>query len=66
LNIPAGTISYWKHMDRAGRGERAGKRKAKCPRCDGRDLDRATYAYLLGLYLGDGTSLSNRTIACQA
>jgi hypothetical protein len=21
LNIPAGTISYWKHMDRAGRGE---------------------------------------------
>jgi hypothetical protein len=54
VNISAGTISYWKHMDRAGRGECAGKRKAKCPRCDGRDLDRAAYAYLLGLYLGDG------------
>jgi hypothetical protein len=25
-----------------------------CPRCDDRDLDEQAYAYLLGLYLGDG------------
>jgi hypothetical protein len=25
-----------------------------CPRCDGADLDEPAYAYLLGLYLGDG------------
>ncbi|MFI8356319.1 helix-turn-helix domain-containing protein [Streptomyces cyaneofuscatus] len=25
-----------------------------CPRCDGTALDESTYAYLLGLYLGDG------------
>jgi hypothetical protein len=25
-----------------------------CPRCDGAPLDELTYAYLLGLYLGDG------------
>ncbi|WP_406398049.1 helix-turn-helix domain-containing protein [Streptomyces uncialis] len=54
LNIPKGTISYWKHMDRAKRGECPGRPDAQCPRCDGRALDRAAYSYLLGLYLGDG------------
>jgi hypothetical protein len=28
---------------------------APCPRCDGQFLDQDVYAYLLGLYLGDGT-----------
>lgn len=54
LNVPAGTISYWRHLDRAKRGECPGKPIPLCPRCDGRDLDEAAYAYLLGLYLGDG------------
>ncbi|MHC0433804.1 transposase [Streptomyces sp. O3] len=54
LDIPAGTISYWKHMDRAHRGELPGRPSAQCPRCDGRRLDQAAYSYLLGLYLGDG------------
>ncbi|MFD6416758.1 helix-turn-helix domain-containing protein [Streptomyces sp. NPDC060194] len=53
FDIPVGTISYWKHMDRAKRGECPGRIHAACPRCDG-DLDEAAYAYLLGLYLGDG------------
>ncbi|MER5961788.1 helix-turn-helix domain-containing protein [Streptomyces sp. NPDC002057] len=54
LNVPKGTISYWKHVDRAKRGECPGRRSPLCPQCDGRELDAAAYAYLLGLYLGDG------------
>ncbi|MEV2248962.1 helix-turn-helix domain-containing protein [Streptomyces sp. NPDC050147] len=54
LNVPSGTIAYWRHMDRAKRGECPGKHDPKCPQCDGRDLDMVAYSYLLGLYLGDG------------
>jgi hypothetical protein len=54
FSVPPGTIAYWKHLDRAKRGECPGKHDPKCPRCDGRDLDAAAYSYLLGLYLGDG------------
>ncbi len=54
LNVPKGTVGYWRHMDRAKRGECPVKRGAMCPRCDGLPLDSASYSYLLGLYLGDG------------
>lgn len=54
LNVPVGTVSYWKHTDRAKRGECPGKPDPECPRCDGRELAAAAYSYLLGLYLGDG------------
>ncbi|WAU80268.1 helix-turn-helix domain-containing protein [Streptomyces sp. Qhu-G9] len=54
FNVPPGTISYWKHLDRAKRGECRGKHDPKCPRCDRRELDESAYSYLLGLYLGDG------------
>ncbi|MEU6808464.1 helix-turn-helix domain-containing protein [Streptomyces sp. NPDC046831] len=54
LNVPPGTVGYWKHVDRMKRGECPGRHGGECPRCDGRDLDRAAYSYLLGLYLGDG------------
>ncbi|MEU8544480.1 helix-turn-helix domain-containing protein [Streptomyces sp. NPDC048717] len=54
LNVPRGTISYWKHEDRAKRGECPGRHAPTCPRCDGRALDETAYAYVLGLYLGDG------------
>ncbi|WP_327175172.1 helix-turn-helix domain-containing protein [Streptomyces sp. NBC_01335] len=54
LDVPAGTISYWKHTDRARRGECPGRHAPKCHRCDGTPLDAVAYAYLLGLYLGDG------------
>ncbi|MFD0142171.1 MULTISPECIES: helix-turn-helix domain-containing protein [unclassified Streptomyces] len=62
LNVPTGTISYWKHVDRAKRGECPGRRSPKCPRCDGRELDEVAYAYLLGLYLGDGHIIQNRAM----
>ncbi|WP_371672179.1 helix-turn-helix domain-containing protein [Streptomyces sp. NBC_00289] len=54
LNVPLGTIGYWKHLDRARRNECPGRHEAKCPRCDGRKLDESAYSYLFGLYLGDG------------
>ncbi|MFI9830603.1 helix-turn-helix domain-containing protein [Streptomyces sp. NPDC051913] len=54
LAVPLGTVSYWKHLDRAKRGECPGRHSPPCPRCDGRELDGAAYSYLLGLYLGDG------------
>ncbi|MBT2402316.1 MULTISPECIES: helix-turn-helix domain-containing protein [unclassified Streptomyces] len=54
LNVPLGTIGYWKHVDRAKRGECPGAHNPDCPRCDGSTLDTQAYAYLLGLYLGDG------------
>ncbi|MFE0698608.1 helix-turn-helix domain-containing protein [Streptomyces sp. NPDC058872] len=54
LRVPPGTIGYWKHVDRTERGACPGRPTAPCPRCHGRELDGASYAYLLGLYLGDG------------
>ncbi|MFJ6729144.1 helix-turn-helix domain-containing protein [Streptomyces sp. NPDC091281] len=54
LNVPAGTVSYWKHLDRARRGETGGRHEPQCPRCHDRPLDEPAYSYLLGLYLGDG------------
>ncbi|GAB3174406.1 helix-turn-helix domain-containing protein [Streptomyces incanus] len=61
LNVPVGTISYWKHLDRAKRGECPGAHQSVCPRCEG-DLDETAYAYLLGLYLGDGHIIQNRSM----
>ncbi|MEU4654233.1 helix-turn-helix domain-containing protein [Streptomyces sp. NPDC023723] len=54
LHVPLGTVGYWKHLDRAKRGECPGRHDPACPRCDGRDLDEPAYSYLLALYLGDG------------
>jgi hypothetical protein len=61
FNIPLGTISYWKHVDRAKRGECPGRIHPPCPRCDGA-LDLPAYSYLLGLYLGDGHIIQNRAM----
>lgn len=54
LNVPRGTVSYWLHMDRSQRGQCPGAHAPVCHRCDGTSLDEPAYAYLLGLYLGDG------------
>ncbi|MFE9168493.1 helix-turn-helix domain-containing protein [Streptomyces kebangsaanensis] len=62
LNVPKGTIGYWKHVDRARRGECPGRaQRPPCPRCDG-ELNRSAYAYLLGLYFGDGHIIQNRAM----
>ncbi|MGI5399704.1 helix-turn-helix domain-containing protein [Streptomyces sp. CA-135486] len=61
LNVPAGTIGYWLHVDRVKRGECPGAHQSVCPRCDGM-LNTRAYAYLLGLYLGDGHIIQNRAM----
>src|SRR5258706_2970397 len=48
-------VRHWRRGDR--RSEKADpsrRSSATCPRCDQRAMDDAAYAYLLGLYLGDG------------
>jgi hypothetical protein len=58
LSIPRGTVKTW----RVGRQESSGGRTAgssgyptiPCFRCDGQWIDQEGYAYLLGVYLGDG------------
>ncbi|MFJ4335046.1 MULTISPECIES: helix-turn-helix domain-containing protein [unclassified Streptomyces] len=57
LNIPRGTVSWWRSEDRKARGE-ACRQPTDCPRCTGREFDEVAYAYLLGLYLGDGHIVS--------
>lgn len=49
-----GAIRHWRRGSRRTSG--AGKRCEghRCPRCDRISLDEPAYAYLLGLYLGDG------------
>src|ERR1700677_3322249 len=36
------------------------ERGRQCPRCHGRSMDEPAYAYLLGLYLGDGSITRGR------
>ena len=50
-------IRHWRYGSR--RSERTGP-DPRCPRCGGRELDASAYAYLLGLYLGDGHIILGR------
>ncbi|MFC1434858.1 helix-turn-helix domain-containing protein [Streptacidiphilus sp. N1-3] len=54
LQVPTGTVSWWVHQERSKHGGLPGPHRSSCHRCDGDELDRPAYAYLLGLYLGDG------------
>jgi hypothetical protein len=67
--VSIGAVQKWRT------GARRGPRKTtdhtnNCPRCHGRQLDEMAYAYLLGLYLGDGCITRGRrdvfalSIAC--
>jgi hypothetical protein len=55
--LPQRTVAHWCRGDR--RSGRPRIRPPGCARCDGIPLDRPSYAYLLGSYLGDG-HLSHR------
>lgn len=57
LGVPRGTVGWWRSEDRRARGE-AYEERTDCPQCTGRPFDHAAYAYLLGLYLGDGHIVS--------
>lgn len=70
LNVPRGTVGWWRSEDRKARREPY-EQPTDCPICTGRDFDQVAYAYLLGLYLGDGHIISKRkqhhlSIFCNA
>lgn len=50
---PRPTVRHWRYGNRRAAQARRYQR-SRCPRCDRRPLDKCAYAYLLGLYLGDG------------
>ncbi|MFP4074134.1 MAG: transcriptional regulator, partial [Actinomycetota bacterium] len=58
LGIPRGTIKSWRYGLASASGGRtalwSGQRKVTCFRCEQQWHDREAYAYLLGVYLGDG------------
>lgn len=58
LGIPRGTIRDWRvgYESRSGGRTKqwSGRRTGVCFRCDGGWVDEEAYAYLLGVYLGDG------------
>jgi hypothetical protein len=49
--VSVAAIRHWRRGSRRNERTEPGPR---CPLCDGRPLDKPAYAYLLGLYLGDG------------
>jgi hypothetical protein len=52
--IPRVTIREWRIYGGQRRPGTRRVRRSDCPLCDGADIDAEWYAYLLGLYLGDG------------
>lgn len=57
-HIPRGTVRDWRRLVRMGHTNASKQRSVRgdvrCPICERRPLDEKQYAYLLGLYLGDG------------
>jgi hypothetical protein len=55
-DVPRETVRDWRNQWRAGQDPPHGpaRRRTDCPVCSGAVLAPARYAYLLGLYLGDG------------
>lgn len=47
-------VRHWRTGRRRQRSHRSRLERPRCPRCDGVALNQQAYAYLLGLYLGDG------------
>jgi hypothetical protein len=58
--VSVGALRHWRYGNRRTPESRPLRPEPRCPQCDGRPLDKAAYAYLLGLYLGDGTLTCGR------
>jgi len=52
--VSVAAIRHWRCGRRRAAHGTASVRRRQCPRCHGRPMDESAYAYLLGLYLGDG------------
>jgi hypothetical protein len=57
LGVPRGTVGWWLHQHRRAHGLVV-DRRGSCARCRGEVPETTQYAYLLGLYLGDGHIVS--------
>lgn len=58
------TVRHWRYGTRRSPAAAGNGRNPLCPRCDRRPLDQRAYAYLLGLYLGDGHITRGRRDVC--
>jgi hypothetical protein len=60
--VSVAAIRHWRYGSRrVARDSRTiTERRRQCPRCHARPMDEAAYAYLLGLYLGDGSITRGR------
>jgi hypothetical protein len=58
--VSVAAIRHWRRGGRRNDSRRHGNDTPRCPRCDGLPLDERAYAYLLGLYLGDGHMILGR------
>jgi hypothetical protein len=58
VGVSLGAVQKWRTGLR--RTPEKESKYASCPRCDGVPLDERAYAYLLGLYLGDGHITQHR------
>jgi hypothetical protein len=52
--VSVGAIRKWRYGSRRDGSPPNRQDVPRCPRCHGQPLDERAYAYLLGLYLGDG------------
>jgi len=59
LGVPRETVRDWRRIEESGHPRRAGADET-CPICGTTPIDAREYAYLLGLYLGDGCLSEHR------
>src|SRR6266702_1918221 len=52
--VSVAAIQHWRAGRRRVASGIATAKMTACPRCHARSMDESAYAYLLGLYLGDG------------
>ena len=58
--VSIAAIRHWRNGRRRSAYGPAAERRRQCPRCHARSMDEQAYAYLLGLYLGDGSITRGR------
>ena len=52
--VSVSAVRHWRARRRRLPPGTAAAKRITCPRCHARPIDESAYAYLLGLYLGDG------------
>jgi hypothetical protein len=59
-DVSIAAIRHWRSGRRRALCGAVAARRTGCPRCHGRSMDESAYAFLLGLYLGDGSITRGR------